>query len=48
MLTVKQNSFFNAEIYFALTILVLLVLNLKYGDGMYSWRNLIKKEKELL
>jgi uncharacterized membrane protein YphA (DoxX/SURF4 family) len=48
LLDTKQNAFFYTEIYFALTILVLLVLNLKFGDGFYSWKNLIKKEQEVL
>ncbi|MFN5326196.1 MAG: DoxX family protein [Bacteroidota bacterium] len=48
LLSAKQNSFFNAEIYFALTILILLVLNIIFGDGFYSWKNLIRKEKEVL
>jgi putative oxidoreductase len=48
LLDVKENALFNTEIYFALTILVLLILNLKFGDGFYSWKNLIRKEKEVL
>jgi uncharacterized membrane protein YphA (DoxX/SURF4 family) len=48
LLNAKQNTFFTVEIFFALTILVLLVFNLKFGDGFYSWKNLIKKEKEVV
>jgi hypothetical protein len=48
LLNAKQNTFFNPEMFFALTILVLMILNLKFGDGFYSWRNLIQKEKEVL
>jgi uncharacterized membrane protein YphA (DoxX/SURF4 family) len=47
LLIEKQNAFFNTEIFFASTILVLLIFNLKFGDGFYSWRNLIQKEKEV-
>lgn len=48
LLSAKQNTFFTVEIFFAITILVLLVFNLKFGDGFYSWKNLIKKEKEVV
>jgi uncharacterized membrane protein YphA (DoxX/SURF4 family) len=41
------NSYFN-EIAFAVTILIMLVIYLKFGDGFYSWKNLINKEKDIL
>ncbi len=47
LLIEKQHAFFNTEIFFASTILALLIFNLKFGDGFYSWRNLIQKEKEV-
>ena len=36
------------EIAFATTILIMLVIYLKFGDGFYSWKNLINKEKDIL
>jgi hypothetical protein len=36
------------EIAFAVTILIMLVVYLKFGDGFYSWKNLINKEKDIL
>jgi uncharacterized membrane protein YphA (DoxX/SURF4 family) len=36
------------EIAFAVTILIMLVIYLKFGDGFYSWKNLINKEKDIL
>jgi uncharacterized membrane protein YphA (DoxX/SURF4 family) len=47
LLIEKQHAFFNTEIFFASTILALLAFDLKFGDGFYSWRNLIQKEKEV-
>jgi len=41
------DSYFN-EIAFAITILIMLVIYLKFGDGFYSWKNLINKEKDIL
>ena len=41
------DSYFN-EIAFAVTILIMLVIYLKFGDGFYSWKNLINKEKDIL
>lgn len=36
------------EIIFAMIIFILLISYLKFGDGFYSWKNLINKEKNLL
>lgn len=36
------------EIAFALTLLIMLVVFLKFGDGFYSWKNLINKEKDIV
>lgn len=36
------------EIAFAMTILALLISCLKFGDGFYSWRKLINKEKNII
>lgn len=41
------DSYFK-EIVFAATILIMLVIYLKFGDGFYSWKNLINKEKDIL
>lgn len=36
------------EIAFALILLIMLVVFLKFGDGFYSWKNLINKEKDIV
>jgi uncharacterized membrane protein YphA (DoxX/SURF4 family) len=43
-----ESSFYPHEMVFALTILIMLVLYLFFGDGFYSWKNLINKEKDIL
>ncbi|MEY4573594.1 MAG: hypothetical protein RLZ10_2885 [Bacteroidota bacterium] len=48
LLNAREYAFFNTEMFFAITILLLLLLYLKFGDGFYSWGNLIKKEKDIL
>jgi putative oxidoreductase len=40
----KNSSFYSIEMMFAVTILIMLFIYLKFGDGFYSWRNLINKE----
>ncbi len=47
LLAAKEYPFFNTEITFAIIILLLLIVCFKYGDGFYSWRNLIRKEKDI-
>jgi len=36
------------EIAFAVSILIMLVIYLIFGDGFYSWKNLINKEKDIV
>lgn len=43
----KHYQFFKTEMFFAVTILVLLAIFLKFGDGFYSWRNLLQKENDI-
>ena len=47
LLTSGVDFYFN-EIAFAVTILIMLVIYLIFGDGFYSWKNLINKEKDIL
>ena len=47
LLNARQYPFFNTEIIFAGSILVLLVVYVVFGDGFYSWRHLIRKEKDV-
>lgn len=47
-LFISGGSFYYREIIFAITILVLLISYLKFGDGIYSWKNLIKNEKDII
>jgi putative oxidoreductase len=44
----KNTSFYSTEMIFAVTILLLLIIYLKFGDGFYSWKNLIHKEKDIV
>ena len=44
LLNARYYPFFYAEILFALAILILLFIFLKFGDGFYSWRNLLQKD----
>jgi len=38
---------YQGEIIFASLILIMLIVQLAYGDGLYSWRNLLNKEKNI-
>lgn len=38
---------YQGEIIFAVLILIMLTVQLAYGDGLYSWRNLLNKEKNI-
>ena len=44
----KNISLHSTEMIFALTILILLLIFLKFGDGFYSWKNLIHKERDIV
>ena len=44
----KNASFYSIEMIFAVIILIMLLIYLKFGDGFYSWRNLIRKEKDIV
>jgi uncharacterized membrane protein YphA (DoxX/SURF4 family) len=44
----KNSSFYSIEMIFAVIILIMLLLYLKFGDGFYSWRNLIHKERDIV
>ena len=44
----KNSSFYSIEMIFAVIILIMLIIYLKFGDGFYSWRNLIHKEKDIV
>ena len=47
LLNAKQYPFFKAEMFFAVSILVLLGIFLKFGDGFYSWKNLLQKGNDV-
>ncbi len=44
----KNTSFYSTEMIFAVTILTMLIIYLKFGDGFYSWKNLIHKERDIV
>jgi putative oxidoreductase len=44
----KNSSFYSIEMIFAVIILIMLIIYLKFGDGFYSWKNLISKEKDIV
>jgi len=44
----SEREVYPKEIAFALTLLIMLVVFLKFGDGFYSWKNLINKEKDIV
>ncbi len=44
-LLISGGTSYYGELAFAMTIFILLVTYLKYGDDVYSWKNLIKSEK---
>ena len=44
----KNASFYSTEMIFAVTILTMLIIYLKFGDGFYSWKNLIHKERDIV
>ena len=47
LLLISGGMSYYREIAFALAILILLISYLKFGDGLYSWKNLIKNEKNI-
>jgi putative oxidoreductase len=47
-LLISGGASYYREIIFALAIFILLISYLKFGDGLYSWKNLIKNEKNIL
>ena len=48
LLNTKHTSYQSPEMIFAVIILILLLIYLKFGDGFYSWRNLIHNEKGIV
>ena len=48
LLNTKNASFYSIEMVFAVTILLMLLICLKFGDGFYSWKNLIHKERDII
>ena len=48
LLNTKNTSFQSPEMIFAVIVLIMLLIYLKFGDGFYSWRNLIHKEKDIV
>lgn len=48
LLIISGGMSYYREIAFALSILILLISYLKFGDGLYSWKNLIKNEKDIV
>ena len=48
LLNTKNTSFQSPEMIFAIIILIMLLIYLKFGDGFYSWRNLINKERDVI
>jgi putative oxidoreductase len=44
----KNASFYSIEMIFAVIILIMLLIYLKFGDGFYSWKNLIHKERDIV
>jgi uncharacterized membrane protein YphA (DoxX/SURF4 family) len=48
LLLKSTNNFQLGETLFAFTIFIMLVIQLANGDGFYTWRNLIREEKNLV
>lgn len=48
LLLISGGTTYYREIIFALIIFVLLVSYLKFGAGVYSWKNLINSEKNII
>ena len=48
LLNTKNTSYQSPEMIFAVIILIMLLIYLKFGDGFYSWRNLIHKERDII
>lgn len=44
----RSASFNSTEMIFAVIILILLLFYLKFGDGFYSWKNLIRNERDIV
>ena len=47
LLLKSGGKLYQGEIIFAALILIMLIVQLAYGDGLYSWRNLLNKEKNI-
>ncbi len=47
-LLISGGMSYYREIVFAFIILILLMSYLKFGDGFYSWKNLINNEKNII
>ena len=43
----SEATIHQGEIIIAAVILIMLVVQLVFGDGLYSWRNLLNKEKNI-
>lgn len=48
LLLISGGMSYYREIAFAVTILIFLVFYLKFGGGVYSWKNLIDNEKNIV
>ena len=48
LLNTKNTSYQSPEMIFAVIIFIMLLIYLKFGDGFYSWRNLIHNEKDIV
>lgn len=48
LLSISGGISYIREIAFALTIFILLVSCLKFGEGLFSWKNLINSEKNIV
>lgn len=47
LLLISGGMSYYREIVFAVTIFILLISYLKFGEGIYSWKNLIKNERNI-
>ncbi len=47
LLLKSGGKLYQGEIIFAALILIMLIVQLAYADGLYSWRNLLNKEKNI-
>lgn len=47
VLLISEGMSYYKEVLFAATIFILLLFYLKFGDGFYSWKNLVNNEKNI-